>query len=52
MTMQQRLVFGGEIESNWRIDERTKIVGRQGIAMARAILEACEQKEEWSQQAA
>jgi hypothetical protein len=44
VTMQQHLTFTIEDDNevaDWRIDEHTKQVGRQGIAAARRTLEAC-----------
>ena len=38
MTKQLRLIEPAEV--SWRLDERTKSIGRQGIARARAALAA------------
>lgn len=38
MTTQLRLIDPTEV--NWRLDERTKAIGRQGLAQARAALRA------------
>jgi hypothetical protein len=38
MTKQLRLIEPTEV--SWRLDERTKSIGRQGIARARAALAA------------
>jgi hypothetical protein len=35
---QLRLLAGGEHAPEWGLDERTRRVGRQGVAEARAIL--------------
>jgi len=37
---QQNFWFSGDINVDWRLDERTKTVGKQGIAAARATLAA------------
>ncbi len=37
--MQQHLRFDEDSIIDWRLDERTKTVGRQGVALARAVLE-------------
>ena len=36
--MQLRLLPGGTAEPDWVLDERTRKVGRQGVAQAREIL--------------
>jgi len=41
--MQQRFLFTGDDRADWRIDEHTRSVGRQGVATARATLAACQQ---------
>ena len=38
MTEQLRLIDHSEV--SWRLDEQTKLIGRQGIAAARAALAA------------
>jgi hypothetical protein len=38
--MQNRFTFIEDEIADWHIDERTKVVGRQGIAAARLTLEA------------
>jgi hypothetical protein len=38
MTTQLRLIDPSEVD--WRLDERTKAIGRQGIERARAALRA------------
>jgi hypothetical protein len=38
--MQETLLFTDEPTTDFRIDERTKLIGRQGIAAARARLAA------------
>jgi hypothetical protein len=38
MTTQLRLLDPAEV--SWRLDERTKEIGRRGLAQARAALEA------------
>jgi hypothetical protein len=37
-TVQLRLLPGGTAEPDWVLDERTRRVGRQGVALAREIL--------------
>jgi hypothetical protein len=37
-TVQLRLLPGGTTEPDWMLDERTRKVGRQGVAHAREIL--------------
>ncbi len=37
-TVQLRLLPGGTVEPDWVLDERTRRVGRQGVALAREIL--------------
>ena len=39
---QLRLLPGAAIEPDWRVDERTREVGRQGVAQAREILRRIE----------
>ena len=36
--MQLRLIPGGSDQPDWVLDERTRNVGRQGVAQAREIL--------------
>jgi hypothetical protein len=43
--MQQHLIFTGDYEHDWRIDEHTRTAGRRGIAAARATLAACHHDE-------
>jgi hypothetical protein len=35
---QLRLLPGGTIEPDWQLDERTRSVGRLGVAQAREVL--------------
>jgi len=37
-TVQLRLLPGGTTEPDWVLDDRTRTVGRQGVAHAREIL--------------
>jgi hypothetical protein len=37
-TVQLRLLPGGTTEPDWLLDDRTRMVGRQGVAHAREIL--------------
>jgi hypothetical protein len=37
-TVQLRLLTGGTPEPDWTLDDRTRKVGRQGVAHAREIL--------------
>jgi len=37
-TVQLRLLPGGTTEPDWMLDDRTRKVGRQGVAHAREIL--------------
>jgi len=37
-TVQLRLLQGGTAEPDWMLDDRTRTVGRQGVAHAREIL--------------
>jgi hypothetical protein len=37
-TVQLRLLPGGTVQPDWVLDERTRRVGRQGVAQAREIL--------------
>jgi hypothetical protein len=30
-----------EQEADWRLDEQTRLVGRRGVAEARAVLDTC-----------
>lgn len=39
--MQQNFTFIGEDVADWHIDEKTKAIGKKGIATARQILNAC-----------
>jgi hypothetical protein len=43
VSMQQHLTFTEELQlqADWRLDDHTRSVGRQGIAAARARLAAC-----------
>jgi len=36
--VQLRLLPGGSVRPDWVLDERTRTVGRQGVAQAREIL--------------
>jgi hypothetical protein len=36
--VQLRLLTGGTVRPDWVLDERTRKVGRQGVAQAREIL--------------
>jgi len=36
--LQLRLLTGGSKRPDWQLDERTRLVGRQGVAQAREIL--------------
>ena len=36
--LQLRLLPGGVKRPDWQLDERTRVVGRQGVAQAREIL--------------
>jgi len=36
--VQLRLLPGGSVRPDWVLDERTRTVGRQGVAVAREIL--------------
>jgi hypothetical protein len=36
--LQLRLLGGGSKRPDWQLDERTRLVGRQGVAQAREIL--------------
>jgi hypothetical protein len=36
--VQLRLLPGGSVRPDWELDERTRKVGRQGVAQAREIL--------------
>jgi hypothetical protein len=35
---QLRLLLGGERHDDWRLDERTRRVGKKGVAAAREVL--------------
>jgi hypothetical protein len=35
---QLRLLLGGERDYDWRLDERTRRVGKKGVAAAREVL--------------
>jgi hypothetical protein len=35
---QLRLLLGGDRPDDWRLDERTRRVGKQGVAAAREVL--------------
>jgi len=37
-TVQLRLLPGGTSEPDWTLDDRTRMVGREGVAHAREIL--------------
>ena len=38
LSTQLRLLAGGDRTPEWSLDERTRLVGRRGVAEARAIL--------------
>jgi hypothetical protein len=42
--MRNQLVLIDRPSSDWRLDDRTKEVGRQGVAAARAALEEAARK--------
>jgi hypothetical protein len=48
---QQQFWFSGDIDIDWRIDDHTRLVGRQGIAAAREALDNCKESVEMAEAA-